>query len=66
MICSCDEFVLQSPGTSVTSVALHPGAVRTEILRHSDLKATLPLAYLSAIFYPLSVIFLRSPKQGNL
>lgn len=50
-------------GTGVTTNALHPGIVKTEIGRHMGLESSI----MASIFVkPLLSFFLKSPEQGAL
>ncbi|OXA42771.1 retinol dehydrogenase 13 [Folsomia candida] len=57
------ELAKRLQGTGVTTNALHPGIVKTEIGRHMGLESSI----MASIFVkPLLSFFLKSPEQGAL
>ena len=60
----CTQF--QNKDSRVTALSLHPGLVRTELMRHADLggKADIALGFLAKIFFPVWYIVSKSAKEG--
>lgn len=51
---------MQEAGIRGYSYSLHPGVVRTDLLRHQNIL----LRTLSALFKPLAFVIMKSPHEG--
>jgi len=58
------ELAKRLKGTGVTAVALNPGSVRTNILRHTKSSICWLVPYIISIAYPIYWAFSKSPFEG--
>lgn len=54
-MCPCSNRALSAPGTGVTTYSVHPGIVRSELVRHS---------FLMCLLWRLFSPFLKSAREG--
>lgn len=54
-VCPCSNWVLFALGTGVTTYSVHPGIVRSELVRHS---------FLMCLLWRLFSPFLKSAREG--
>ena len=59
-----NELAERLKGSQVTAVSLHPGLVRTEILRYSDNKVDIALAYIVIVCAPIWWMVSKTPFEG--